>query len=848
MTELQPLSIPQLCQRFGADDCDFETTDDLDDTLQIIGQDRAVEAIEFGVGIHQDGYNLYALGPTGVGKHDLVEEFLEEYAADEASPSDWCYVHNFDKPNEPRVLELPSGRGTPFSEDMEQLVEELQAAIPAAFESDDYQTRKQAIDEEFQERQEEAFESVHRRAEERDITILRTPAGIALAPVRDGEVIPPGEFDELPDEEREEVEEAIEELQGQMQEALKQVPQWERERRERIRKLNREVMSYAIQGPLDELRDEYSELDVVLEHLDAIEDDIIDNAQVFLQSPGPQGGPMGQAMGGGRRAGGPGGPNGAGPMGNGGSGNITMRPSGGQQGQRQGGDEPGAGSVFRRYQVNVLVDNGDTDGAPVVYEDQPALDSLTGRIEHIAQFGALLTDFNLIRPGALHRANGGYLILDARKILMQPFAWEQLKRVLQSGQISIESRRQMMGLANTMSLEPEEIPLDVKVVLLGGRRLYYLLSEMDPEFLELFKVAADFEHDMSRNGDTAADYARYLANLIDDEDLKAFSSDAIARVCDRSSREAGDKEKFSTHAETLRDLLREANYWARKREADVVEPEDVRRAVDAKNRRNSRVRDRMAEQIERETLLIDTDGQEVGQINGLAVLQLGQFAFGKPNRITARVRLGKGEVVDIEREVDLGGPLHSKGVLIISGYLGARFAHDFPLSLSASLVFEQSYGGIDGDSASLAEVCALKSALAEAPIAQNIAITGSVNQRGQVQAIGGVNEKVEGFFDICRRRGLTGDQGVIVPESNIKHLMLRDEVVDAVDDGDFAIWAVSDVDEATSILTGLPAGEADDDRQFPADTLNGRVQQRLQDLADQAIDFARQSNGRTVEE
>ncbi len=820
MADLKPLSVAKLERTFSADDFAFDSTDELEETLDIIGQERAVEAVEFGVGIRQDGYNLYALGPTGVGKHDLVEQFLNRRAAGESAPSDWCYVHNFEKANQPRVLELPSGRGNALAEDTKRLIEEMQAAIPAAFESEDYQTRKQSIDEEFQERQEEAFEAVHRKAEDRGITILRTPAGIALAPVRDGEVIPPGEFESLPDEERERVEESIQELQEEMQESLKQVPKWERERREKIRELNQEVMGYAIEGPLEEMRDNYEDVEVVLDHLEDMEEDIVDHAQIFLQV----------AQESNHNA------KGLGDMVDGSVGNFAMPP---QSAEGQAQAKAGAAVLFRRYRVNVLVDHSEAEGAPVVYEDQPSLNNLTGRVEYIAQFGALLTDFNLIRPGALHRANGGYLILDARKVLMQPFAWEQLKRVLHSGEIAIESRQQMMGLANTMSLEPEKVPLDIKVVLLGGRRLYYLLSEMDPEFLELFKVAADFEHDMERNGDTAPRYARYLSKLIADDDLMPFSSSAIARVCDRSSREARDREKFSTHAETLRDLLRESHYWARQRDGDdgVVTAEDVDKAIEAKVRRNSRIRDRMLEQIERRTLLIDTDGEQVGQVNGLAVLQLGQFAFGKPNRITARVRMGKGEVVDIEREVDLGGPIHSKGVLIIGGYLGARFARDFPLSLSASLVFEQSYGGVEGDSASLAELCALKSALADAPVAQNIAVTGSVNQRGCVQAIGGVNEKIEGFFDTCMGQKLTGNQGVVIPESNVKHLILRREVVEAVQEKKFRIWAVSHVDEAVAVLTGHSAGAADKEGRFPADTINGRVQRRLRDMAEQIVEF-----------
>ena len=821
MNDKKTIAVQSLRQSLDPEEFGFESTSELEETLDIIGQERAVEAIRFGVGIRQDGYNLYALGPTGMGKHDVVEKFLEHQAADEPPPSDWCYVHNFEHPNRPRILELPAGEGQPFSEDMSRLVEDMQAAIPAAFESEDYQTRRQAIDEEFQERQEEAFEAVHRDAEERDITILRTPAGIALAPVRQGEVIPPGEFENLPDEEREEVEEAIQELQEEMQEALKLVPRWERERRDKTRKLNREVMNFAVEGPIDELREKYADNGVVLEYLDEVQEDIVDHAPDFMRA----------AQEGQDKRSGP-------AMTNDLSMNNLSGPMPGQQSPGQSANTTAI--VFRRYQVNVIVDNTDAEGAPVVYEDQPTLDNLTGRVEYLAQFGALLTDFNLIRSGAMHRANGGYLILDARKVLLQPFAWEQLKRVLHSGEIAIESRQQMMGLANTVSLEPEKMPLDIKVVLLGGRRLYYLLSELDPEFLELFKVAADFEHDMERNGDSAARYAQYLNKLIDDDEFRPFSNAAIARVCDRSSREAGDKEKFSTHAETIRDLLREADYWAGQRDTETVAPEDVQKAIDTRVRRNSRVRDRIVEQIERDTVLIDSDGAEVGQVNGLAVMQLGQSAFGKPSRITARVRLGKGEVVDIEREVDLGGPLHSKGVMILSGYLGARFARRFPLSLSASLVFEQSYGGVDGDSASLAELCALKSALAEAPLAQNIAVTGSVNQHGRVQAIGGVNEKIEGFFDICNFRGLTGDQGVIIPESNIKHLMLRRDVVEAVEEKKFSVWGVEHVDEAISVLTGIKAGTVDKKGQFPDDSLNARVQQRLQQMAEQAVEF---SNG-----
>ncbi len=521
----------------------------------------------------------------------------------------------------------------------------------------------------------------------------------------------------------------------------------------------------------------------------------------------------------------------------------AQQQGGGQQGGQAQQMPPGAGAEaaaasFRRYQVNVLVDNSDLDGAPVVYEDHPTLENLVGRVEHVAQFGALMTDFNLIRDGALHRANGGYLILDARKVLMNQLSWEQLKRSLFADEVRIESTRQILGMARTVSLQPESIPLDVKIVLVGGRQLYYMLSQLDPEFSELFKVSADFEEDMDRGDHAEEGYPRTLKGYIEENDLKPFDRGGVARVIERSVRVAGDQEKLTLQIEQIQDLLREADYWADEEDREVVTDADVQQAIDAQIRRKSRIRDRMQEHIERDTILIDTDGREEGQINGLSVLQLDDFAFGKPNRITARTRMGSGEVVDIEREVELGGPIHSKGVMILGAHLGARYAEDFPLSLSASLVFEQSYGGVDGDSASLAETCALISALADAPLRQDLSVTGSINQHGRVQVIGGVNYKIEGFYETCKRRGLTGQQGVVIPRTNLDNLMLRREIVEAVAEDNFHIYAVDTVDEALEVLTGEEAGERQDDGEFPEGTLNYRVRHRLQDLAEKSRQFA----------
>ncbi len=820
MTDFERVPVEQLRWSCDSETFDFETTEELEAFGEIIGQERAVEAIEFGVEIDQEGYNLFALGPPSTGKHDVVERFLDKKADQEEPSSDWCYVHNFEDPNEPKVLELPAGQGGPLRDDMEELVEELKAVIPATFESEDYQTRRQAIEQEFQEKQEEAFQELQEEAEKEDVTVIRTPAGIALAPVRDGEVVPPDEFDELPEEEREEVEEKIQELQEKFEEALKEVPRWERKHRERVQELQEEVTRFAVQEPFDEYREKYSELEEVVEHLDAVEQDVVENATDILKGLRLEQQPeLAQQLQ-----------------------QQAQQQGGGQQGGQGQQMPPGAGAEasasFRRYQVNVLVDNSDLDGAPVVYEDHPTLENLVGRVEHVAQFGALMTDFNLIRDGALHRANGGYLILDARKVLMNQLSWEQLKRSLFADEVRIESTRQILGMARTVSLEPESIPLDVKIVLVGGRQLYYMLSQLDPEFSELFKVSADFEEDMDRVDHAGDGYPRTLKGYIEENDLKPFDRDGIARVIERSVRVAGDQEKLTLETEQIQDLLREADYWAQQENREVVTAADVQQAIDAQIRRKSRIRDRMQEHIERDTILIDTEGEEKGQINGLSVLQLDDFAFGKPNRITARTRMGSGEVVDIEREVELGGPIHSKGVMILGGYLGARYAEDFPLSLSASLVFEQSYGGIEGDSASLAETCALISALADAPLRQDLSVTGSINQHGRVQVIGGVNYKVEGFYETCNRRGLTGDQGVVIPRTNLDNLMLRREIVEAVAEDEFYIYAVDTIDEALEVLTGEEAGQRQDDGEFPEGTINYRVRQRLQDLAEKSRQFA----------
>jgi len=796
-----PLDAAALRRRCDPDRLGFETTAELPEIDQVPGQERAVEAVRFGIGMRSEGYNIYALGPNGTGKHRLILEFLTRQAATEKTPDDWCYVNNPDVPHKPRMLRLPAGRGAPLKADMEHLVEDARVALLRLFESTDYRTRRQAVDEEFKEWHERVFGGIQRDAEEHAIALVRTPVGMALAPTRDGEVLSPDDFRKLPAAEQERFKANMASLQERLQKALEEIPQWEKKQREKVRQLNRDMTRYAVSHLIQDLRKKYADLPAVVAYLDMVEADIVDNAQQFISTEQPQ------------------------PEAGGGMPPVTAKAAG--------------NPAFNRFQVNLLVDNGGCKGAPVIHEDHPAYPNLVGRVEHISQFGALVTDFTLIKAGALHRANGGYLVLDARRVLMQPFAFEELKRVLRSREIKIESLSQALSIVSTVSLEPEPIPLNVKIVLVGDRMIYYLLSAYDPEFDELFKVAVDFDDQTAYTDENVGQFARLIGTIARRENLKPFDRTAVARIVEQASRAAQDTEKITTHIRSIADLVREANHWSRDNGTKVVTAADVDRAIAAQIRRAGRVRDRVHETIARGTVMIDTTGATVGQINGLSVLSLGGFAFGQPSRITARVRLGRGEVIDIERRAELGGPLHSKGVMILSGYLGSHFAAERPLSLSASLVFEQSYGGVDGDSASLAELCALISALAEVPIRQSFAMTGSVNQHGQAQPIGGVNEKIEGFFDVCSRLGLTGEQGVIIPSTNVRHLMLRPDVVEACAAGRFRVHAVSTVNEALALLTGLPAGDRDAAGAFPEGSVNRRAEARLIAFSEKARAFGR---------
>lgn len=772
----------------------FETTAGLEAESGLIGQDRALGALAFGADMKSLDFNVFVLGPPASGKSTAVRAFLASRAAALPTPHDWIYVNNFETPNRPRALRLPAGRARPFARAMVAALDELSATVPAIFEGDDYQTRRRAIDEEFRAEAEDAFAALNRKAETQNIAILKTPTGFVMAPMHDGEVVKPETFATLPESYRDDVAHRIEALQADLQSIFEKAPRSEKARRQRLADLNEEVARVVVGNAIDDVRAIVSDLPQVLAHIDTLLADLVRSIGLFLMQPDePQ---------------------------------MVRQPFDAARDAR-----------FRRYLVNVVVGQeaeAGHAGAPIYEELNPTYANVVGRIEHLAQMGALVTDFLLVSGGALHRANGGFLLIDARKLLTFPFAWEALKRALKSGEIRIEQPSEVLGVLATQTLEPEPIPLDIKLIVFGDRELYYLLADADPDFLRLFKVQADFDDSIERTDSNDLAFAKLIASVVETHKLKPVTADGVARLIEEASRMAQDRDKVSIEVGRIADLVREADYWATREGRETIGANDIAHAVDGRIQRADRLRDRAQETIARNIVLIDTDGAKVGQVNGLSVLQLGEFAFGKPSRISARVRFGAGRITDIEREAKLGGPLHSKGVMILWGYLAGCYVQDSSLALSASLVFEQSYGGVEGDSASSAELYALLSALADVPIRQGLAVTGSVNQWGEVQAIGGVNEKVEGFFDVCKARGMTGEHGVLVPAANVQHLMLRDDVVEAARQGKFTIYPVSTIDQGIEILTGMPAGERGADGAFPQGTINRLVEDKLATFAARA--------------
>lgn len=764
-----PLAAELLSTPCPAHLLDFATTEGLPAPDAPFGQARALDAVRTALEIGSRGFNVFVLGEPGSNRHGVIREFLKTHARHSPPPGDWVYVNNFTEPNRPRALHLPAGRGAQLRTDMQQFIAELGQAIAAGFDSEEYRGRVEALQNEYKEREETALGELGDAAVEQGIAFIRTPQGFAFVPMKGEETLDPEAFAALPEAEREQIGKRIALLRERLHRLLPQFPRWRREMQARLREASHETLQLAVGHLIEDLKEHHRDLPTVLSFLDEVLRDVVEVGQQLRD-------------------------------------------------QAAKGDGSEGGLSTQRYEVNLLVHQNGDGSAPLVSEDHPTYPNLVGRVDHIATMGTLITNFTLIRPGALHRANGGYLMLDADKVLAQPYAWEGLKRALKSGEILIESLAQVFGWAGALPLEPAPIPLDVKVALFGQRIHYYLLKQYDPEFADLFKIAADFEDSVERTDASTRNYLRMLGTLTREHGLRPLEASAAGRLVEHSARLADDGSRLSTRARTIADLLHEADQLAQRDQCAAIRRQDVESAITAGIRRADRVRDRVHEAVLSDALLIATDGEQLAQINGLAVVDLGDFSFGRPMRITATAHAGEGGVVDIERKAELGGAIHSKGVMILAAYLASRFAENAPLSLAASLVFEQSYGTVEGDSASLAELCALLSALSGLPIQQSLAVTGSVNQHGRVQAIGGVNEKIEGFFDVCRARGLTGHQGVVIPQSNVRHLMLREDVVEAAKAGQFSVHTVSEADEAIELLTGVVAG---------APAIDGSVHQRI---------------------
>jgi len=771
----------------------FASTAELEPLPFELGQERAVEALDFGLAVAGLGFNIFLAGSTGSGRRELLRGLLERTRATRAAPpEDWCYVNNFDDPGKPIALRLPPGRGRQLRSAMAGAVEELLTLLPATFQGDEYQARVQELGEFFQERESEAFQALAEKASARGVAMLKTPSGYTLAPMKDGEVLTPAAFEKLPEAERKTTLDAIEGLKEELKGVVRQLPGWKKESLDRFRELNSDFCRQAVAPVFERLREAYGDLPGVVDWLAAAQAAVMEEAESFTQLRQDSAIPD----------------------------NLHER-----------------AKEFPQYSVNVLIDHGDSDGPPIVHEDNPTFGNLLGRAEQVAQMGTLVTDFTLVKAGALHRANGGYLVLEAEKVLTSPFAWTALKRTLRAREIRIQSLDQVFSFASTVQLEPEPIPLDLKVVLLGDYLTGYLLQEYDPEFATLFKVTADMAPDVSRTEDSTRLFAQLLATLQQRDGLLPIERGGVARCVELASRLAGDGGRLDLHQGRLGNLLAEADFLARREGAGEVRAEHVSKALEAADRRRGQWQERAREQILRERTLVATEGDAVGQVNGLAVHALGEYRFGLPTRITATARLGSGKVLDIEREVDLGGKIHSKAVLIISALLANRWARERPLPLAATLVFEQSYGGIEGDSASVAELAALVSAITGAALRQDLAVTGSLNQHGAVQPIGGVNEKVEGFFDLCAARGLTGQQGVVIPAANRDQLMLAGRVREAVADGRFHLYAVATADEALALLTGVAI-----------ETLDGAMDERIDALLAQAQRYARAGRGEERDE
>jgi predicted ATP-dependent protease len=781
----------------------FASTEEVAPLKGTFGQERAMEALRFGVGIDSPGYNLFATGLSGTGRATTVRAFLREIAVHQPTPGDWVHVHNFDQVDRPKVLNLPAGRGRELAADMESFIRQARQQITHAFETERYGERRRQLATELAQRREPMLEELGGFARKRDFAIEATPNGIIAVAIHQGKPITPEEVERRPESEREDLQRRGTEVQTQIAITFRRLSQLEREGIEQVGGLDREIARFAIEPLLHGLREKYAQQEGVVEHLDRIGEDIPNHLPDFRQM-GPESGatqptsPLEAAL---------------------------------------------ASDHTNRYRVNVIVDNTGLEGAPITVETNPTYYNLLGRIEYRATFGTMVTDFRQIKGGALHRANGGFLILEAADVLRNPFAWEALMRALSTGQVRIENLGEQYSALPTGSLSPAPVPLHTKLVLIGTPILYQLLHRLDEEFRELFKVKVDFSPEVEWSEQSVTAYAAFISRCIGEKGLKHFDPGAVARVVEEAARWRESQRKLSTRLRDVADLVTEASYWAERQSHVLVLAGDVERAVAEKERRSSLPEERLRELIDEGTIRVETTGTRIGQLNGLSVIELGDHHFGIPCRVSATVGLGRGTLESIDRETKLGGPIHNKGFLIVSGYLSGTYAQEAPLAMRATLTFEQSYDEVEGDSASSTELYALLSALAEVPLKQQLAVTGSVDQHGNVQAVGGVTDKVEGFFKVCKTRGLSGDQGVVIPAANVPHLMLSDEVVDAVREAKFCIWAVDNVDQGIEIMTGRPAGERNPDGSYPEGSIHGLVAQRLQTYAKLQTTFASPPDG-----
>jgi len=799
VNELSPEKLRLECP---PDQVGCETSAELGPVDGIIGQDRALKALKFGVEMKGKGFNVYVAGPPITGKRPAARSFLENIAKTRPVPPDWVYVNNFQNPYEPKTLKLPPGRAKVFQKDLKNLVDQAKRAVPAALQNEEFVSRGNSITKKAVAERNKILSDLNKQAEVHGYSVRMTQLGITIIPVVDGKTVSQEEFDSLPARVKKKYDQSRDTVRAALDKAGKEVNDLDARTLEELKKLRDDSVRYAIGGLMTNLVSRYEGLPNVVQHLNELRDDIMENTELFT----------------------PGG--------------TEEKPDSEEKNPLE---KSLPDFLFRRYDVNVIVDNSELKGAPVISEDNPTVTNLLGKFENESRFGALTTDFTLIKGGSLHRANGGYLILGAIELLKNQFSYDGLKRVLQSGSILIEETGQRLGVASTKTLVPQAIPLNVKVILVGDHEIYQALYTQDPDFGILFKVKAHFDDSIERNDQNQKTYGSFVHSLCEREGLNHLEAPALAKVVEYGSRLAEDQTKLSTKFPEIADLVREANFYATQDGAKIVKDVHIKKALDEKVYRSNLLDEKIKEMIERGIILIDTSGTQVGQVNGLSVISLGDFDFGQPSRITASLGLGRRGIIDIERESRMGGQTHTKGVMIISGYLENKYAHDKPLSLSCRLVFEQSYGGVDGDSASSTELYSILSALSELPIKQNLAVTGSVNQKGEVQAIGGVNEKIEGFYKTCKAKGLKGDEGVMIPRSNVQHLMLNEEVVEAVRQGRFHIYPVSTIDEGMEILTGVNAGQLKNDGTYDPGTVNYRVNKRLAEMTQRMAALVRSS-------